>query len=81
MGVFFLQRMNMLINENVITTSYEAGVKKVVSALSTAIFPAKATYPVDETIVSTSYIYLFRPPGTTVPDGLMFYRRCFFSFF
>jgi len=25
---------------------------------------------------------LFRPPGTTVPDGLMFYRRCFLpSFF
>jgi len=22
--------------------------------------------------------YLIRPPGTTVPDGLMFHRRCFF---
>ena len=26
---------------------------------------------------SVSYVF-FRPPGTTVPDGLMFYRRCFF---
>jgi len=24
---------------------------------------------------------LIRPPGTTVPDGLMFYPWCFFSFF
>ena len=23
---------------------------------------------------------LFRPPGTVVPDGLLFYRRCFFFF-
>jgi len=26
-------------------------------------------------------VNLFRPPGTTVPDGLMFYRRCFIYFF
>ena len=25
-------------------------------------------------------LYIFRPPGTTVPDGLMFYRRCIFFF-
>ena len=27
------------------------------------------------------YDTLVRPPGTTVPDGLMFYRRCIFFFF
>ena len=26
-------------------------------------------------------VCLFRPPGTTVPDGLMFYPWCFFSLF
>ena len=26
-------------------------------------------------------IIIIRPPGTTVPDGLMFYRRCFFFIF
>ena len=25
-------------------------------------------------------IWLIRPPGTTVPDGLMFYRKCIFFF-
>jgi len=25
-------------------------------------------------------LFLVRPPGTTVPDGLMFHRRCFFFF-
>ena len=27
------------------------------------------------------YCMFIRPPGTTVPDGLMFYRRCIFFFF
>jgi len=40
-------------------------------------------------INSLAFIYLerlstlsviFRPPGTVVPDGLVFYRRCFFFF-
>ena len=26
------------------------------------------------------FIYIIRPPGTTVLDGLMFYRRCIFFF-
>ena len=25
--------------------------------------------------------FFVRPPGTVVPDGLLFYRRCFFVFF
>ncbi|KAI8336576.1 hypothetical protein BC941DRAFT_471116 [Chlamydoabsidia padenii] len=44
-------RDNMLINDNVLECSKEAGVKKVVSCLSTCIFPDKTTYPIDETMV------------------------------
>lgn len=38
-------------NDNVLQASYEGGVKKVVSCLSTCIFPDKTTYPIDETMV------------------------------
>lgn len=44
-------RKNVLINDNVLHISYEMGVKKVVSCLSTCIFPDKTTYPIDETMV------------------------------
>ncbi|ESO89254.1 hypothetical protein LOTGIDRAFT_205768 [Lottia gigantea] len=44
-------RVNSIINDNVLHTSYETGVKKVVSCLSTCIFPDKTTYPIDETMV------------------------------
>jgi GDP-L-fucose synthase len=44
-------RKNVLINDNVLHTSYEMGVTKVVSCLSTCIFPDKTTYPIDETMV------------------------------
>jgi len=44
-------RMNLKINDNVLQASYEFGVKKVVSCLSTCIFPDKTTYPIDETMV------------------------------
>lgn len=47
-------RNNMKINDNVLHVSYEFGVKKVVSCLSTCIFPDKTTYPIDETMVSDS---------------------------
>uniref|UniRef100_A0A6M2DQ98 GDP-L-fucose synthase n=1 Tax=Xenopsylla cheopis TaxID=163159 RepID=A0A6M2DQ98_XENCH len=46
----FLRR-NMLMNDNVLLLSHEYGVKKVVSCLSTCIFPDKTTYPIDETMV------------------------------
>lgn len=45
-------RDNMQINDNVLTLSFEYNVKKVVSCLSTCIFPDKTTYPIDETMVS-----------------------------
>lgn len=44
-------RDNVLINDNVIQAAHEFGVKKVVSCLSTCIFPDKTTYPIDETMI------------------------------
>ncbi|KAI8391218.1 uncharacterized protein BYT42DRAFT_186026 [Radiomyces spectabilis] len=44
-------RDNMLINDNVLFMAKEFGVKKVVSCLSTCIFPDKTSYPIDETMV------------------------------
>ncbi|KAF2896364.1 hypothetical protein ILUMI_09827 [Ignelater luminosus] len=44
-------RNNLHMNDNVLQISYEFGVKKVVSCLSTCIFPDKTTYPIDETMV------------------------------
>ena len=38
-------------NDNVLSVAYENGVKKVISCLSTCIFPDKTTYPIDETMV------------------------------
>lgn len=48
------QRRNIHINDNVLHSAYECGVQKVVSCLSTCIFPDKTTYPIDETMVSIS---------------------------
>lgn len=45
-------RKNMQMNDNVLALSHEYNVKKVVSCLSTCIFPDKTTYPIDETMVS-----------------------------
>jgi GDP-L-fucose synthase len=42
-------RDNSLINDNVLQTSHETGVKKVISCLSTCVFPDKVDYPLDET--------------------------------
>lgn len=44
-------RVNSQINDNVLSVSHETGVKKVVSCLSTCIFPNKTTYPIDETMI------------------------------
>lgn len=44
-------RINSIINDNVLSISHETGVKKVVSCLSTCIFPDKTTYPIDETMI------------------------------
>ena len=44
-------RENVLINDNVMECSKEFNVVKLVSCLSTCIFPDKTTYPIDETMV------------------------------
>jgi len=44
-------RENTLINDNVMECCRIHGVKKLVSCLSTCIFPDKTSYPIDETMV------------------------------
>ncbi|XP_063235410.1 GDP-L-fucose synthase isoform X2 [Bacillus rossius redtenbacheri] len=44
-------RDNIHINDNVLACCHEMKVRKVVSCLSTCIFPDKITYPIDETMV------------------------------
>lgn len=44
-------RENALMNDNVMECCRIHGVKKLVSCLSTCIFPDKTTYPIDETMV------------------------------
>lgn len=60
-------RNNMAMNDNVLHISYEFGVKKVISCLSTCIFPDQTTYPIDEKMVGPKYIrfaYLKMYPQT-----------------
>ncbi|KAF6269796.1 hypothetical protein mRhiFer1_017719 [Rhinolophus ferrumequinum] len=45
------QRKNIHINDNVLHSAFEVGARKVVSCLSTCIFPDKTTYPIDETMI------------------------------
>jgi GDP-L-fucose synthase len=42
---------NILINMNVLKVCHELKVKKVISCLSTCIFPDKTSYPIDETML------------------------------
>ncbi|KAG8515388.1 GDP-L-fucose synthase, partial [Galemys pyrenaicus] len=44
-------RENVHINDNVLHAAFEGGARKVVSCLSTCIFPDKTTYPIDETMI------------------------------
>jgi GDP-L-fucose synthase len=44
-------RDNVAINDNVLACCKEFGVRKVVSCLSTCIFPDKTTYPIDESML------------------------------
>lgn len=45
-------------NDNVLQTAHENDVVKVVSCLSTCIFPDKTTYPIDETMVISFVVLL-----------------------
>merc|ERR1711998_465559 len=44
-------RKNVAINDNILDCSREFKVTKVVSCLSTCIFPDKTSYPIDETMI------------------------------
>ncbi|XP_069009076.1 GDP-L-fucose synthase-like [Embiotoca jacksoni] len=44
-------RNNIHINDNVLQAAHEVGAVKVVSCLSTCVFPDKTTYPIDETMI------------------------------
>mmetsp|Transcript_30348 Transcript_30348/g.66434 ORF Transcript_30348/g.66434 Transcript_30348/m.66434 type:complete len:320 (+) Transcript_30348:65-1024(+) len=44
-------RENMLMNDNVMECCRIHGVKKLISCLSTCVFPDKTTFPIDETMV------------------------------
>jgi len=44
-------RNNVRMNDHILQCSHHAGVQKLVSCLSTCIFPDKTTYPIDETMV------------------------------
>jgi GDP-L-fucose synthase len=45
-------RSNMQMNDNILQLSHEFNVEKVVSCLSTCIFPDQTSYPIDEFMVS-----------------------------
>ena len=46
-----LYRDNILINNNVMELCKEFNVEKLISCLSTCIFPDKTTYPIDESMI------------------------------
>lgn len=46
-----MYRDNMAINDNVLAAAHEHGCAKVISMLSTCIFPDKTAYPIDETMI------------------------------
>ena len=44
-------RKNIFMQDNIMVLCKETGVRKLVSCLSTCIFPDKTTYPIDETMI------------------------------
>jgi len=46
-----MYRDNMAMNDNVLAAAHEHGCQKVISMLSTCVFPDKTSYPIDETMV------------------------------
>ncbi|KAL1230631.1 GDP-L-fucose synthase [Trichinella spiralis] len=44
-------RENMMINDNVLRCAHEHNIKRVISCLSTCIFPDNTTYPLDENMI------------------------------
>lgn len=56
-------RDNLLINDNVLEGSHQAKVQKLVSCLSTCVFPDKVEYPLDETKVHRELPVMHREDG------------------
>lgn len=61
-------RENVLINDNVLECCKEFGITKLISCLSTCIFPDKTSYPIDETMVHNG------PPHTS-NEGYAYAKR------
>lgn len=61
-------RDNLLINDNVLEGSHQAKVQKLVSCLSTCVFPDKVEYPLDETKVHREFAS-GAPGGTLSGDS------------
>ena len=59
---------NILINTNVLKVCHEIKVKKLISCLSTCIFPDKTTYPINETM-------LHNGPPPTSHDAYAYAKR------
>ncbi|XP_020793788.2 GDP-L-fucose synthase [Boleophthalmus pectinirostris] len=78
-------RNNIHINDNVLQAAHEVGVVKVVSCLSTCIFPDKTTYPIDETMIhngpphDSNFGYAYAKRMIDVHNRAYFqqYRRCY----
>jgi GDP-L-fucose synthase len=49
-----LYRDNIIMNDNIMELCKEFKVKKLISCLSTCVFPDKTTYPIDETMIHSS---------------------------
>ncbi|KAL3046991.1 hypothetical protein OYC64_021254 [Pagothenia borchgrevinki] len=78
-------RNNIYINDNVLQAAHEVGTVKVVSCLSTCIFPDKTIYPIDETMIhngpphESNFGYAYAKRMIDVHNRAYFqqYGRCF----
>ncbi|KAJ4943184.1 hypothetical protein JOQ06_005689 [Pogonophryne albipinna] len=78
-------RNNIYINDNVLQAAHEVGAVKVVSCLSTCIFPDKTTFPIDETMIhngpphESNFGYAYAKRMIDVHNRAYFqqYGRCF----
>ncbi|KAF7992493.1 hypothetical protein HCN44_004837 [Aphidius gifuensis] len=55
-------RKNIFMNNNVLQTAHKNNIVKVISCLSTCIFPDETTYPIDETMVKLYNLTTFDGP-------------------
>lgn len=63
-----MYRYNVLMNDNIMEACREFGVKKLVSCLSTCVFPDKTSYPIDESM-------LHNGPPFTSHEGYAYAKR------